>query len=48
MLTAIESLVRLFEKLLIEQPFRRSKPVRLADNDNTEPNEEELLWAAYR
>jgi hypothetical protein len=48
MLAAIESFVRLFERLLLEQPFRRSKSVRHADNDNTEPNEEERRWAAFR
>lgn len=48
MLTAIESFVRLFERLLLETPVRPSKPVRHADNDNTETSEDELRWAAYR
>lgn len=48
MLTAIESFVRLFERLLVEDPVQPSKAVRHADNDNTETSEEELRWALYR
>lgn len=48
MLLAIESFVRLFEKLIIETPVRRLAPSRHADNDNDEIAEDERLWAAYR
>jgi hypothetical protein len=48
MLLAIESFVRLFERLLIETPIRRAAPLRHADNDNDEMSEDDRRWAAYR
>jgi hypothetical protein len=48
MLLAIESFVRLFEKLLIEVRVWKSQPARSADNDNDEMDEDEHRWAAYR
>jgi hypothetical protein len=48
MMMAIEGFVRLFEKLLIETPLRRSTPARHADNDNDEACEDDRRWAAFR
>jgi hypothetical protein len=45
---AIESFVRLFERLLIETPHRSAPPARHADNDNYELCEDELRWASFR
>lgn len=46
MLSAIESFVRLFERLLIET--RLPRPLCRADNDNHDIDEDERRWAAYR
>ncbi len=48
MLLAIESFVRLFERLLTEVPVRAAKPPRHADNDNDEASEEDRRWGTYR
>lgn len=48
MLIAIESFVRLFERLMLETPVRASKPSGHADNDNNETSEEDRRWANYR
>ncbi|MDQ8699976.1 hypothetical protein [Hyphomicrobium sp. LHD-15] len=48
MLIAIESFVRLFERLILETPVRASKSDRRANNDNDETSEEDRRWAAYR
>jgi hypothetical protein len=48
MLVAIESFVRLFERLILEPPIRASQSNRRADNDNDETSEEDRRWAAYR
>ncbi len=48
MLLAIESLVRLFERLLMASPTPRAPTVGQADNDNDEMFEDERRWAAYR
>lgn len=48
MLLAIESLVRIFEGLLIETSSAPAPSLRHADNDNLETTEDERRWAAYR
>lgn len=48
MLVAIESFVRLFERLILEPPIRASQSDRRAGNDNDETSEEDRRWAAYR
>lgn len=48
MLLAIESFVRLFERLLIDVPAHRVTPDRNADNDNDDLGEDERRWATYR
>lgn len=48
MLLAIESFVRLFERLLVETGARKPEPPWTADNDNGEMDEDDRRWAAYR
>lgn len=48
MLLAIESLVRLFEVLLVETQGRGPASRRHADNDNDEMDDEHRRLAAYR
>ncbi|MCC7252819.1 hypothetical protein [Hyphomicrobium sp.] len=48
MLLAIESFIRVFERLLIETRPHKTEPLRHADNDNDEISEEDRRWAAYR
>lgn len=48
MLLAIESFVRLFERLLAAPRFPKATPPRDAANDNGEMDEEDRRWAAYR
>lgn len=48
MLLAIESFVRLFERLLIDVPVHRDAPARHADNDNDGLGEDERRWGTYR
>jgi len=48
MLTAIESFVAIFEKLLLERPLRPEKPYWVASNDNQEIIEDDLRWTSYR
>jgi hypothetical protein len=48
MLLAIESFVRLFDRLLIETPVPRRQTSRHADNDNDEMSEDDRRFAAYR
>lgn len=47
MLLAIESLVRLFEGLLMTKSTLHAQPGQ-ADNDNDEMFDDERRWAAYR
>jgi len=48
MMLAIESFVRLFEKLLIESAASTPAPAWHADNDNNEPSDEDRRWGTYR
>ena len=47
MLLAIESFVRMFERLMIQSPARRPAPVLEADNDNDDADEDDRRWATY-
>lgn len=49
MLLAVESLVRLFESLILTRaaPAAKRVPYRAA-NDNAEASEEEQRWMVYR
>ena len=48
MLLAIESLVRLFEGLLVRAGSAAPTSSWRADNDNDEMDEDDRRWAAYR
>lgn len=48
MLLAIESFVRLFERLLIATTAATPPPAWHADNDNDEASEDERRWGTYR
>jgi|JRYH01.1.fsa_nt_gb hypothetical protein len=48
MLLAIESFVRLFERLLVRAEAPSPKSILPADNDNDEMDEDDRRWAAYR
>lgn len=48
MLLAIESFIRVFERLLIEAPAHRANEGRRAANDNDETSEDDRRWGTYR